>query len=257
MCGIGKVFYRTILMVGYAYHSQCMHKDHKKIIQTLKQASRPIESFTSSDSYILSGHFYYNVPVPVRRQIAKDYVKENKEISFSDFVSLLTLLYEGVSHEEKTIASYLLTYYVAHRKKITPKHLDTWLRHLVGWAEIDALCYNVFTAEEMLCNWQSWEVFLTALMKDKNINKRRASLVFLAGPAHRSSDSRLREKSFTSVQQLKTEPDIIITKAISWLLREMVKQHKVEVEKFLDTNESTLPRIAVRETRRKIATGKK
>ena len=244
-------------MVGYVYHSERMHKDHKKIIQTLKQASRPIESFTSSDSYILSGHFYYNVPVPVRRQIAKEYVKENQEISFSDFVSLLTLLYEGASHEEKTIASYLLKCHVMYRKKITPKHLDAWLSNLVGWAEIDALCYNVFTAEEMLRNWQAWEVFLTSLMKDKNINKRRAALVFLAGPVHRSSDSRLREKSFAIVQQLKTEPNTIITKAVSWLLREMIKTHQEEVEKFLSINKSTLPRIAVRETRRKITTGRK
>jgi 3-methyladenine DNA glycosylase AlkD len=49
----------------------------------------------------------------------------------------------------------------------------------------------------------------------------------------------------------------MITKAISWVLRSLVKHHRSEVENYLDTHEESLPRIAVREVRVKLDTGRK
>ena len=53
------------------------------------------------------------------------------------------------------------------------------------------------------------------------------------------------------------EKDILITKAISWLLRSLVKYHKNEVDQVIEQNKETLPKIAIRETKRKIETGRK
>jgi len=234
-----------------------MDPEHKKILTEIKKHKGKGTEHTSSDSYILSGHFYYDVSVPVRRQIVKNWLKDNKNILDEDFTAVLDSLYKGKSHEEKTVASYLLSYHHPHRKGIKPKQLNEWLDHLVGWAEIDALCQNVFTAEELLADWKMWESFIRKLSKDKNINKRRASLVLLTGPTHRSNDKRLRDLAFKVVDTLKDERPIIITKAISWLLREMSAQHKKAVSKYLKKNEETLPKIAIRETWRKIKTGKK
>ncbi len=234
-----------------------MHPEHKRILTDIKKHTGEGTQHTSNDSYILSGHFYYDVSVPVRRQIVKDWLKKNKDISDKDFIAVLDSLYKGKSHEEKTIASYLLNYHHPHRKTIKPRRLDEWLDHLVGWAEIDSLCQNVFTAEELLADWKTWESFIKKLSKDKNINKRRASLVLLTGPTHRSDDKRLRDLAFEMIDTLKYEKPIIITKAISWLLREMSAQHKKAVSDYLSKNENTLPKIAVREAKRKLETGKK
>lgn len=193
----------------------------------------------------------------MRRQIAKDWLKKNKEISDKEFIAVLDSLYQGKSHEEKTLASYLLGYAEGHRGKIKPKKLNQWLKYLIGWAEVDALCQNVFTFEELLESWSVWKTLIQNLSKDRNINKRRASLVLLTGPTYRSTDKRLCDLAFEVIDVLKYEKEIIITKAISWSLRDMSNQHKKAVLVYLKKNEDSLPKVAVREARRKINTGKK
>jgi 3-methyladenine DNA glycosylase AlkD len=56
---------------------------------------------------------------------------------------------------------------------------------------------------------------------------------------------------------LKGEKEIIITRAISWVLRSMVKHHRKALENYLKKNEKTLPAVAVRETKIKLDTGTK
>ena len=209
------------------------------------------------DSYILSGHDYLNISVPERRRMAKEWLKRNKNISNKDFVLFLDSLYKGKSHEEKTISSIILGYDEAYRKDVKTKDLDRWLDELVGWAEVDCLCQNNFKAEELLANWKQWQAFIRKLSKDKNINKRRASLVFLTGPVYYSNDKKIRDLAFEMINALKHEKPILISKAISWLLRSMVNQHKKETANFIDKNKNTLPKIAIRETLRKIKTGRK
>jgi 3-methyladenine DNA glycosylase AlkD len=234
-----------------------MHREYKDILSEIKKHKGRGTQHTSNDSYILSGHLYYDVSVPVRRQIAKSWLKKNKHISDKDFIAVLDSLYQGKSHEEKTIASILLGYHHPHRKVIKSEHLDHWLDHLVGWAEVDSLCQNVFTANELLADWKTWKSFIRKLSKDKNVNKRRASLVLLTGPTYRSNDKRLQDLAFETIDALKHEQPIIITKAISWLLRDMSAQHKKAVSEYLKNNKDTLPKVAVRETQRKLKTGRK
>lgn len=95
------------------------------------------------------------------------------------------------------------------------------------------------------------------LSRDRNINKRRAALVFLTGPVRYSDDERIVALAFEIIDTLKPERDIMITKAVSWLLRSMVQHHKRAVAAYIKENRNSLPAVAVRETSRKIATGRK
>lgn len=234
-----------------------MHKEHKNILYELKNYQGNGTAHTSSDSYILSGHPYFDISVPLRRHIVKTWLKTQPSISFEEFIGVVNSLYHGTSHEEKTMASYLLGYHSKYRARIKPTTLHQWLNELVGWAEIDSLCQNVFTAEEMLNNWEAWQKLIRQLSTSKNINKRRAALVFLTGPTYQSDDRRLHQLAFEVIDVLMNEKEIIITKAISWLLRSMSVQKSTDVKNYLDRNKETLPAVAIRETWRKISTGKK
>lgn len=143
------------------------------------------------------------------------------------------------------------------RKQVKPKDIDRWLNNLKGWAQVDSLCQSNFTAKDLLDNWNNWKRFLIKLSKDKNINKRRASLVFLTKPVRDSNDRRLAKLALKNINKLKAEKEILITKAISWLLRDMIKNHRKKVESYLKENSKTLPKIAVRETKKKLLTGRK
>lgn len=59
------------------------------------------------------------------------------------------------------------------------------------------------------------------------------------------------------IGRLQPEIEILITKAISWQLRSMVKHHKKIVMDFIYKNKATLPAVAVREILPVINTGKK
>lgn len=234
-----------------------MHTHHQVLLGDLKKHQRHRVHSQSNDSYLGSGHPYLDVSVPIRRTLAKAWLKKNSGIPDVEFLAVLESLYRGSSHEEKTLASILLSYHRSGREVVGLKRLNAWLNYLVGWAEIDMLCSGVFTADEILANWREWEPFIRKLSRERNINKRRAALVFLTGPVRYSDDKRLAVLGFEVIEALQREREIIITKALSWLLRSMVRHHRHVVATYVKKNLSSLPAVAVRETRRKITTGRK
>ncbi len=194
---------------------------------------------------------------PVLHKIVDDFSKKYSDISFTDFVRLLDSLYRGKYSTEKYTASFLLGKFHKHRKQLNPDKLDGWLSYLNGWAQIDSLCQSIFSSEDMDLKWPKWLKLIRRFSIEKNISKRRASLVLLTGPVRSSIDIKFRDLAFESLEKLKGEKDILITKAISWLLRSMIKNHRAEVVKYLKENKDSLPKIAVRETLRKLTTGRK
>jgi 3-methyladenine DNA glycosylase AlkD len=106
-------------------------------------------------------------------------------------------------------------------------------------------------------DWAGWRDLIERLSDDVNINRRRAALVLLTRPTRTSDDPRFRDLAFVVVERLKVERPILITKAVSWLLRSMTARHGPAVAAYLDANAASLPAIAVRETRAKLASGTK
>jgi 3-methyladenine DNA glycosylase AlkD len=234
-----------------------MHSQHELLLARLKKHQRPSRAHTqANDSYLSSGHHYYDVSIPDLRALAKAWLKDNRSIAGGEFVAVLDGLYRGKSYEERVLASILLSYHRAGRATIATQKLDGWLDGLVGWAEVDALC-AWWPPDELLAAWPAWRRLIRALARDRNINKRRAALVLLTAPIRNSNDARLAALAFETIERLQPERDKMITKAVSWLLRSMTRHHKRAVAAYLKEERATLPAIAVREASRKIATGRK
>jgi len=195
--------------------------------------------------------------VPQLRTAAKDWARQNKTVPAKDAERLITTLVRDKNPMKKYMAGILLGYLPAQRKNLDPQLYDKWLDHTVGWAPIDSICYANFSAAEMLENWTAWESLLKHLIKSDNPNKRRGALVLLTKPLAQSPDPRLNRMAFYLIDRTKHEKDILLTKAISWLLRSMSKHHKTELKTYLGQNKDTLPAIALRETANKLRTGRK
>jgi 3-methyladenine DNA glycosylase AlkD len=232
-------------------------KRDRDLLAGLKAHQRRRAHSQANDSYLSSGHHYWDVSIPTLRTLAKEWLKQNKDIASTEFLAVLDSLYRGDSYEEKVLASILLANHRSGRRDVGPGQLDLWLDGLVGWAEIDALCHSTFICDEILAGWREWKRFIRKLVRDENINKRRAALVFLTKATSDSNDERLSALAFEMVDAVKSQREILITKAVSWLLRSMVRHHADAVADYLDENRASLPAIAVRETLRKIATGRK
>jgi 3-methyladenine DNA glycosylase AlkD len=235
-----------------------MHPEHAALLDQVRQASRPMSHGRFDVArYLGAERVSYNVTVPDRRRIAKAWVAAHKAMPPEDFLAVVDSLFAGASHEEKTLAAMLLACDAGARGHFGPAEVDGWLDHLVGWAEIDTLCQNIFTAQEMLADWPAWKNLIERLARDPNINRRRAALVLLNGPVSRSDDPRFAELAFRTIEWLKPERPVLITKAVSWLLRALTTRHAPAVAAYLEAQAASLPAIAVRETRNKLANGRK
>jgi 3-methyladenine DNA glycosylase AlkD len=216
--------------------------------------------FKSKLNKSYEGHEHKQYPLKMGQvtQVAKDFLKEHKkDMSFEEFVELLDELYRSKVSTEKYVASKLLAGHAKFKKQVQPAKVDEWLDFQEGWAEVDTLCQSIFNHKDLDRKWDDWKSLIKQLNTSKNINKRRASLVLLIKSVRSSKDEKFLDLALENIESLKHEKDILITKAISWLLREATKQHKKKISDYLEENKDSLPAIAVRETSRKIKTGKK
>ena len=235
------------------------NKYHLELISELRTHATQLSPSQKEklEKYIGTNKVCYAIGAETERRIIKELVKKHQDLAASEYIELLNSLYQGESINEISIAGELLESLPRLRKNIEPKYLDTWLNTVQGWTEVDSLCQSKFTAIEVLENWKKWKSLLTKLASDNNVHKKRASLVLLTKPARDSNDPRLADLAFMNIDKLKAERNILITKAISWLLRNLIRHNRQRVERCLRENEDTLPKIAVRETRTKLLTGRK
>jgi len=98
----------------------------KFLIVGLEKQRRNRAHSQANDSYLSSGHRYYDVSVPTLRTLAKAWLKTNGDIPDAEFLAVLDRLYRGKSYEEKVLASILLSYHRTRPNTIAPK-ASRWL----------------------------------------------------------------------------------------------------------------------------------
>jgi len=231
--------------------------EHASLLDELRAVARPYRGGMQNDSYSGSARPFLNVSAPDRRRIITAWLARHRPSAETELLAMADSLFEGETHEERTLGALMLQASPRARRAATPAKVDRWLGQLNGWAEIDTLCASVFGAEDLAADWPAWKDLIERLGRDANINKRRAALVLLVAPTRTSDDVRFQNLGFETVERLKGERDILITKAVSWLLRAMSVRHASEVAAYLDAHAKDLPAVAVRETRAKLRTGRK
>ncbi|MCL4374870.1 DNA alkylation repair protein [Patescibacteria group bacterium] len=223
--------------------------------QQLLKAVRVFPEIRSDDlsNYIGSKKISHKISTAEKKAMVQAWLTQHMSLSLVEYRQLLNSLYRGKTHTEIALAGKILELTPKLRQSVDPANLNQWLENLQGWAEVDSLCQSNFGAKEMLGRWEDWKRLLLSLSKNGNIHKRRASLVLLTKPVCQSNDQRLAQLAFTNIDRLKDERAILVTKAVSWLLRNLIKHHRTRVEAYLQRHQSRLPAIAVRETRQKVA----
>ena len=234
-----------------------IHPAHKEILTQLKDIGGKAEKDSFLGGYLGNSHPRYAVTTPEMRSIIKAWASSNAALGADEFCAVVSSLVSGASFNEKCMGGLLLGYAKPAQRKFDIGVFDQWLEQLEGWAETDALCTGKFQQLEIPPNLAKWKPLLKNLSKSDNIVKRRASLVLLCSPIGHSDDDTLARVALENIDRLKGEKDILITKAISWLLRTMIRHHRDRVVTYVDENRANLPAIAVRETLVKLDTGRK
>ncbi len=234
-----------------------MNPHHQAILREIQAAIPGRGPVKQRPEHLGTTRLWYGLSNAQSRAILLDFIAAHKDLSYEAWLALIDALYHGDSYEERCAPRTLFRKFPRYRRGLPLAQLDEWLGCLNGWAEVDSTCQTVFSDKDLLADWDGWTTLLQSLACDDNVNKRRAALVLLTAPISQSSDTRLLDLSLQLIEQLKGEKDGRITKAISWLLRKGIKQHRESIAAYIEAKAPTLPAIAVRETRRKLATGKK
>lgn len=230
---------------------------HLQILKEISQLKSNCPKIDWVKKYLGSNKIFHGFSTGQMIDLAQKIVKENN-LDEEKTIKLLNSLYQkGTTYTEIALAALILSKSPQVLKNFNPKNLNLWLNYTCGWAENDVLCQSNFSSEILLSNWNEWQKILKEFNKSSNINKRRASLVLLTKSLRQSDDSRLSKLAFQNIDNLKSEKEILITKAVSWALRALVKFHQKEVLDYLDKNKNTLPKIAYRESYTKATTGRK
>jgi 3-methyladenine DNA glycosylase AlkD len=233
------------------------HRFHKQILKIIRDTSGKPTTDEFLNNYLGNPHVRYPINNPTLRMIAKLWMREHRDLEPETFAAVLDSLIKGESCTEKMMAGILMDYSSKQQRNFDPIILDNWLDHLVGWVEVDTVCTGDFVATQLKPYWSQWKKLITVLSKSSNINKRRASLVLFCSPLSRAKDDAIAEFALKMVTKMRSEKDILITKAVSWVLRSLIKHHRTLVSDYVAENSGTLPKIAVRETLAKLETGKK
>lgn len=220
-------------------------------------ATHPSDKPKDAEKYSGSSRIHYGLSNPTMRDFVKQWTGNHPDLSYEDWQATLSALYQGDSIEEGAFGGFMLGQYKQFRRQLPLSVLDSWIGQLEGWREIDTTCQSNFTAKEVLAEWGKWGKFLVDLSQRETIQHRRASLVLLVKPVRDSADERLIETALANVERLKHENDKLITKAISWILREAIKRHQQIVGDYVQQEQDSLPKIAVREFKIKYETGRK
>lgn len=230
------------------------NKHHLALLKLFQENQAVTDNNAWVAHYLGTDKKLYQLSTAPKVKLVRTYLK-SQNLSKTDFQNLLLSLSCGFSFEELSTMGIILNYYPEYRQNLPVNLVDKIFDHTHGWAEVDITC--CFSAPDILNNWSDWKQLLTNFVNDQNVHKRRASLVLLTVPLRHSPDQKFVDLALVNVEKLKLEKDILITKAISWVLRSMIKFHPDIVQDYLDKNKNTLPKIAVREVTTKLLTGKK
>ena len=164
-------------------------------------------------------------------------------------------LWAGESREERAIACYLLEYFKRRISILTQVHFDRWRRGLDNWELTDGLGW-------VLGLWQQAEPdvrldYLWDLIADEDVWSRRLALVATVRINRGEAGFTIPDLTLQLVDRVKEERHPMITKAVSWALRDMIKPHRDQVTAYLEQNRNILAKHAVREVHNKLRTGLK
>jgi 3-methyladenine DNA glycosylase AlkD len=222
----------------------------EQIKQRVDSARRDVADRTAP-----TGLKVYGVKVPDLRKIAEAWVRVHKDISRDDLFALVETLWEGGSREEREMAFYLLEHFERWVPDLPKAHFERWRRDLDSWAETDGLGW-------MLAVWLAGDPgarldYLWELIDDEDVWSRRLALAPLARINRGKLGFTAPDLTLRLIDRVKEERRPMITKAVSWVLRETTKTHRDEVVAYVGQNRGVLAGHVVREVENKLRTGLK
>jgi len=196
----------------------------------------------------------HGVRTPDSRRLARDWRRANRDATPAEVLALVESLWGGESREERALGLEILQTRADLIRRLDRNWFDRRRPDIDNWAVCD------FLATRVLGPWVAVDsasrlAYLEDLVGGNHLYSRRLGLVASVplnrdGPEHGAWTLR-------QVDRLLDERDAMITRAISWVLREMTRHQAEDVARYLESRGDRLAALPRREVRSKLRTGRK
>jgi 3-methyladenine DNA glycosylase AlkD len=228
--------------------------ERQRLLEQIRQQADPEYQATVRRT-VPTGLKVYGLRVPQLRDIVRAWGRDHKQIACDDLVALVDFLWNGESREERMLFTYLLEYYKHLVPDLTRAHFEGWRRGLDNWEMTDGLGWVL--ALWLLGDPDTRLDYLGELIADEDVWSRRLALVATTPINRGHTGFAIPDLTLELVDRVKGERHPMITKAVSWALREMTKSHPDRVVTYLEENREVLAAHVVREVSNKLRTGLK
>ncbi|NIN66806.1 MAG: hypothetical protein GTO63_19370, partial [Anaerolineae bacterium] len=190
------------------------------------------------------------------RQIVRAWRRVHKDVACEDLLALAEALWDGPSREERMVGLELLQRYPRCVTGLEWSRFERWRQDLDNWELTDVLGLRVL-GPWVLADADERAQHLWDLIGEKDIWSQRLGLVGAVGMNRARKGVSFPDLTLELVDQVKGERHPMITKAVSWMLRDLSEKHPDQVATYLDDNCDALAGHVVREVGNKLKTGLK
>ena len=231
-----------------------IQSERQQLLEQVRQRADP-EYQTAVRRTVPTGLKVYGLRVPQLRDITRIWGRAHEQVAFDDLVALLDSLWNGESREERMLFTYLLEHYKHMVPVLTRADFERWRQGLDNWEMTDGLGWVM--ALWLLGDPDTRLDYLEELIADQDVWSRRLALVATTPINRGHTGYTIPDLTLELVDRVKGERHPMITKAVSWALREMTKSHPDRVGAYLEENREVLAALVVREVNNKLRTGLK
>jgi 3-methyladenine DNA glycosylase AlkD len=219
--------------------------ERARVVRALEKLSRPAGPFDASRYFRGGGDLgFYNVGTTAMRALARSIYDDHRdEWSVDDAMTLADALIADRYLEAKSVGIEVVARY---RRDFTPRLLPAWKRwlannHSANWATTDAICGALIGP--LIVTHPGLAAQMRAWARHPNMWVRRAAAVGLIPSVRRGLALDL---AYEVAQQLHSDREDLIQKAVGWMLREAGKTDPVRLERYLRANGPSIPRTTLR-----------
>ncbi len=229
--------------------------ESQRLLEQIRQRVDP-EYQAGSRTVVCTQLKVYGVRTPHLREIARRWQRAHQQVACLELMALVEALWDGRSREERLLFIYLLGRYKRCIPGLTWAYFDHWRQDLDNWEITDGLGQWVL-AVWLLEDPKARLVHLRNLIADEDVWSRRLALVTTVPINRGHTGFTIPDLTVELVGRVKEERHPMITKAVSWALREMTKSHPDRVADYLEENREVLAAHVMREVDNKLRTGLK
>lgn len=215
---------------------------HIQALDTALKALGTPERAIRQKAYLKSPLTFYGVGVPLIRQAARLYHRENPKLPNDTLIRTAAVMWWTGVFEMRSLAIALLETYV---RQLTPAELSLVLdlvRDSQTWAHVDWL---VKVLEPLLAKEPNRADILRQWAKDDNFWVRRTALLVMI-PSLQQDPAAFALFEELAVPML-PEKEFFIRKAIGWVLRDVSKKQPEPVYRFLSAHRAAVSGLTLRE----------